>query len=99
VVRFVHDHEIGRRRSHRRPAEGSSPKRLYTCHLDRLLGARWSPSQDHAGINADLPELGTCLVDQLAAMGQEQNARTLLDGKSNDLAGDYGLAAAGRRDQ
>ena len=53
------------------------------------------PGQNDSRVDAEVVYFVVCLVDQLATMGEEQDALPARYGLADELGGNHGLAGAG----
>ncbi len=81
-----------------KPGEPGAAKGLDAGQDDRLAGCS-GLSLLEARLDADRAQLAGRLLEELAAVGQDQDPATLLDRAAGDLGEDDGLAGPGREDQ
>jgi hypothetical protein len=99
VMALIDDDQIGRRWRHALAAHDARPIGLHRSNLHMVIRATRQLSGENAVRNIEAAKLVAGLTDDLAGMGEHQNMLIARLGQANDLSGDDGFAAAGRRHQ
>jgi len=98
MVCLVNHDQIGERKAHAVGANGADVERGDRGNLDRCLGAKVLIGRGHDDAAGDpvRPELGQGLVNDLAAVGEDENPLMASDRALDDFGQDNGFSRTGR---